>query len=989
MSTTIGSPERTTYIPPQETRSNRQERNTSQVDPVEEGVDKVSSKIKEKTQQRGNFDKLTKAELRGEYSSEIKDKIKRKKNDAEEVRTHLENYDRLISEAVVTGQNLIRVVSEFAEAAKQGLVIPPGHKPTQAVYNSLVDKIQGRINPMSAGYLLPLIDGILNTENYVQFSKSGEQPTQFENDMHNMLSGKGDTEYLITNIMAEPISQGLIPDIDANKFREMVSKKNEEKKVIVNNRKEALVEAQKEAQDEEKKRSRESFAEQEFERLFGDERDQEQVEAMNLYKAIKASSTEDFVNYYQEYINKIMQEPRENGKEWTKELAEKEVTTRIHKTLLYVVNNLYATTLAKAPEAEFDRVASEQGSGYVNPNSVFNEAVAGKLSRLVNNAKKYQGEANLNFYTYQRKNTQFYSETTRRVEEATVPTAKLEKVDTVKFFESLREITEIERGALKYQFNFSVLIQHPPAEKSLFETIAGYARQNLKTETIDNLYILPYNEVIQAAVMSLEPMYERMFSKYDWKKSTALETELFEQLQPAEKKTLDQLLEYFQDEVPAWAITRAFYHARLMSFGKEFKYQLLSSYADPLLTDEGDPTFLGEGSFAGNSVYDIMEGAKRWGPGTDPYVVGLPTMPQNISIDDEDFHPEELQKEGEKRWKDSFTNGQMAYFDNKYFRESNPIISITNMTKMGGVDASSGWRVKYAYQHWLNEMIDVKSHGADLSSDDSQLLVKGWKSVENIGVNVLKNYAESFVIGGGYKENEAKYKDFFKFLYRRYFKEGIGQAMYENIKSDEQYWNMIKSEIFGKKEEVTEAMQNDVINKHIYNAMSVVLFERMPTEFIFMERRRSSQNGVTLQQELLEDLVGTNTKRGKWQEGSETQDHIIKNKWDVALDDIIFVQQAARVESIHKMKQLEANAANANELGILYGDLDKDRSEVNYAINESYIEQKLKEKFNKEMKNTATTPERKKQIADQITRAKELYKLMTEKVKAKPKEGDL
>ncbi len=982
MSQIPGSPERLQSTQqPEAPHSRSGEQIVPIADPIEEGKKIVTDKIGHKRQERGNFDSVAKAELRGEYTPVLKQKILEKRGEARDTREVNEKFKQIPGDALNIANNVVRAIAEFAEAARQGIVIPPSHQPSKAVFDILIEQIQGEITPKTASYIWPLVNGLMNEENYIEFSKPNEDPTQLELDLEEMIIGSENdpNEYFVQNIFSEAIERNQIPELTVDIFRErMKDIKNRKRKKI---------------QERSRNDKNPSIAEQEFERTFGDERDPEQREAMELYRAIKSTSPEDFFVYYRSKIDEIIDESREKGITLSTEKAGKKVTEQIHKTLLYMVNTIYATTLAKAPKVDFKATANSLGVGFVNPNNVFNEAVSGKLSRLASNMKSYKGSVDLDFYTYERKTTEYYNEKTKRIEEATVPTANLEKVNVQKFSESLREITEIELGALEYQYNFSLLIQNPPKDQGIFQTIAGYAKQNLKTETIDNLYILPYNEVIQAAVMGLEPMYERLFSKYDWKKSTALQTELFEQLQPAEKKTLDQLHAYFKGNVPSWAITRAFYHARLMSFGKEFKYQLLSSYADPLITDIGDQTYLGESPFASNSVYDIMEGAKRWGEGTDPYILGLPTMPWNKHIGD--FHPLELQEEGQRRWKESFTYGDMAYYDNEIFRDKDgkPIISLTNFTKMGGVDAYGGWRVKFAYLHWLNDIVDIRSKDLDLTTNDNQVFVKGWKSVENIGVNVLKNFSESFVLKGveeGKKieANESKYKDFFKFLYRRYFKEGIGKAMYEGVNNDEVYWNKIRSELFASKE-VTPAMQKEILNKHIYNAMSVILFERMPTEFVFMERRRSSQNGVTLQQELLEEFVGTEQTAGKWKEGNEDQNSIITKKWDVAFDDIIYVQQAARMDSIEKMKQLQSESENSDKLGILYGDLQNDHSEVNYAINEQVIEQKLREKHSEELKNSSTTPERKREIEGQIKRAKELYKAMYEKMKLKPKEGEL
>lgn len=735
-----------------------------------------------------------------------------------------------------------------------------------------------------------------------------------------------------------------------------------------------------------------SYTEQEFKNLFNDA-DPDSTRAMDFYEAIQYENVNQFMSYYQKKVSeKIGDPPR-----MTREEAEKAVTIDIHKTLEYIVNTIFSTTLAQPPEKDFDATARELGKYMADPIRVFDEELSGKLSRLVDKAERFHGRLPANLYAYKRESRKSYNPDTGRVEEVKVPVAELSRVEeSSDFFESLRQIAVTEQKALKFQFNIGFLIQHPaaPDKGGVMGQIAQYAK-TLETEAIDNLYILPNHELIQVAVIGLEQQYERLFSRNNWKKTEDLFKEVFKRMPRAEEKTLKQMMDNFLKRgYSAWEIRRAFYHGRLMAFGKEFMFHLLSSYADPNLTGEGQATYTGEGTFADNSVYDIAEQSKRWGDVADAYTVGLLMLPWNIHM--KEFHPVPLKKEGEERWKECQDDGMMGFFDHKDFGKdgynSIPLQAVHNYTRMGGVDGYGGWRTKFPYIQWLyggegeTGLINKKNYGFQLDGTDQDALVKGWKSVENIGVNVLRNFHESFLkTPQAFAKNKTgeyeyldKYESFFKFLYRRYFQDGVGQALYADIHSEQDYWKKIQQDIFSKNNKtLSAAMRIDLIEKHVYNAMTVTLYERHPLKFVDIEKKRSSQNGVTMRQELLKKFVeGKRGENGIWKRPGESEDFVIEEKFEAALDDIAYVEQVKRLEATEQIQTKLKQAQDKSKLGILFGDLNRDESEIDYKVNEESIRRILTERYEGEL-----------DAQEKIQRALEMYQTISEKVRIKPEEG--
>lgn len=843
---------------------------------------------------------------------------------------------------------------------------------SQRIFLQTIAKKAGRSNELFA--LGEVLSKSVGAADYLRLSATPGQPTPLETDLAKLKNNPEALQHVISTLIELADARQLLDTAGDVLTSEQVVQRMQIQDSTVR----AEVERQRE-------RKQNGMAQVEFERLFLDSSgDPDKKEAYAFHEAIKSSNPDEIAKYFQDKVDQKKLEKNIPESE-----AAKLVTADIHKIVLYTVNTIYSTTLSKAPKEPFENLVRADQVGYVNADNVFTETVTGALNRLMDSAQsKGDMSAGPDFYVHDRRSQPSYNPERRKIETTTVPVAELTKTSLTKFIDSLREMAENEKGALAYQFNLRYLFENPQgADKGgVFGSIKEYAKKNLRTETIDNLYIFPGNDLIQAAVMSLEPMYKKLFAQYDWRKDPAMQTQFLEKLRPAEKKAEDQLLAYFKGEKKPWEIRRALNHARLLSFGKEFSFQALASYADPYLKDSGDQTYIGEGALANNAVFDIMAAAKQWGSG-DPIIVNLPYMPQNIMLNDKDFNPLEIAKDGQERWGKSFEHGELAYYDSDIFRNSKPIISITNMTKMGGVDTYGGWRVKSTYMHWLHDMVDQKTGNLKMNTPDA--LVNGWKSLENIGTNVLKNYADSFLYEDGikpgyYSDNEAQFEQFFKFLHTRYFKDGVGKSLVGEITDSTAFWNKVKREMTANGA-TGGANQKEVVKKYVYDALTVALFERMPTEFVYMERRRASQNGVTLQSELQEEFIGTQQNKGKWTQDVNSEDGFsdaLTRKWDVANDDLIYVQQRARMSSIEKMKEIQARERNSSKLGALYGDLSKDRSEeVKYAVTPEFIEEQLRRKYERDPPDP--------DVEGKVSRAKDLYLSIFRRMQEKPEEGEL
>jgi hypothetical protein len=297
-----------------------------------------------------------------------------------------------------------------------------------------------------------------------------------------------------------------------------------------------------------------AYTEDEFKKKFSSEAPEDK-EALAFYEAINLGDIDKFTAYYQNkaanYRRLLLEQnprgqmPEVQYNRWVVETAAKATTHDIHKTLLYITNNIFNEVLARGPEESFQATARNLGAYMADPIRVFDEIVSGNLSALTTRAQKlvHTPRERGDYYVFKRETKPGYDPSTGRTIEREVPTALLVESGIDRFVESLRVMATEERGALQYQFDLGFLMRNHeaiPKGSTFMQTLSGMARKSFTAATIDNLYMLPYNEMIQAAVISLEQSYKELFHEHEWKKTADLDHEVFAALPKARKRVLQE-----------------------------------------------------------------------------------------------------------------------------------------------------------------------------------------------------------------------------------------------------------------------------------------------------------------------------------------------------------------------------------------------------------------------------------------------------------------
>jgi hypothetical protein len=234
---------------------------------------------------------------------------------------------------------------------------------------------------------------------------------------------------------------------------------------------------------------------------------------------------------------------------------------------------------------------------------------------------------------------------------------------------------------------------------------------------------------------------------------------------------------------PEWAIRRALLHARMHLSLISTDLHAISSYGHPYLTDDLEPTYT-DTALARLETYRTWWDAEKWQT-SELFRYGLAFMPRaNRQWMHDVWLPEDVSDEGRAIYEQSQKIGTLALKGRTYFTEDTPP-NIFELNPMGvaGTDRNAGWEVKYPFTPWIDKFINYPTSKENFRMKDPREMEHAWKQLENLGTEVLRNFKENYLFGkdsnflklkDGKVKYEKQYEHFFKFLFERYFKEGVG-----------------------------------------------------------------------------------------------------------------------------------------------------------------------------------------------------------------------
>jgi sulfur transfer complex TusBCD TusB component (DsrH family) len=648
------------------------------------------------------------------------------------------------------------------------------------------------------------------------------------------------------------------------------------------------------------------------------------------------SGSKEFINY----VRKIREEIIENNPGMPSPEIDELVSVYLEERVQGILYQIYAPELSI--KDTFIDEKERRGVWWGNIEGLVH-TFRDSLVSLSVSLKNVDGKDLGKFLVPKRERRQIYDEKRGAYveeEEVTLPTREAKSLE--EFIKHLYGyVLEGERARLRYGYNVDYIVSNPTIvdpQKGLFGTLAGFAR-GIKSHQIDEIFARR-DEMISTALRLMEESQNIEFLFSAWKKDPVNLTEYVTSFRNLEIKLIDFLKKNFPS-AKSWEINRAIFNAKLIFHGVLLSSFMKYSYANAPQTPGAELTYVGPGSF-GLAPFDVASLAKRFL--SDSLTCGKADfMPINWAPY---FYDHKIAEKFKKAYGQTFQKGRAAYYDlvGDDFLDIKLIIEAGNITKSGGLFELSGWRAINAYDFWLRDFITYERKIIYEAGKENYLL-KAWQAVENIGIDVLENFIVTFVtkevegLGKGKalsplidKEKINGLRIFFGYLYDRYLDTEMGKALIRkkdgSVMTKDEWLEEAMRGFLDK--ELTKEEKMGLIKKKIYEALTVMMWERLPLNFVTLEKINLTQNGVTVAGELRRFLT---------QQGIQNPDQFLKQ----ALDDLVLAQILLRGKVSGDMLRIY------KEKGNLFGDLGSLRSEVNngrgYVLDESVIRELLQQQL--------------------------------------------
>ena len=437
----------------------------------------------------------------------------------------------------------------------------------------------------------------------------------------------------------------------------------------------------------------------------------------------------------------------------------------------------------------------------------------------------------------------------------TTPKMSYREMSWSTFFKQLMEVADNEKKLIWASYNLSHFLRKE--SDNPLEVLRAMSGVNTSL-----LQALPGGQDIEIGKAMLSKAWHLVFQQNGWELGDHLSPQQGDENEP-EKKVREALN---LDKEGNLHRMRGFVIGRMITYGEELLPYVLASKAKPRWTNAENPGNLGQGPI--NPFFNPWHLIERYFGG-DQFIHGVPFLPAEAGVDS----PAAIVEKSIELYKKSRKWGLLGIRSDSDFKHSLPWIVDSNPFGQGGLEATGGERLKAQYTGLLKSMHD-KGQGILNDNDDTLRLAyganvfrDGLKLVENVGVNIVKNFFEEYILKKEmFKTDEAgefihieKFEKLFKYLFKKYFKNNEvngSNGFYAEFETPEDYWEDIVSNIFnttGEALEVNWSSRAGELRKHLFNAMSIMHISRNPSD-IFIEDPSTSQNGVILLNELTRTL---------------------------------------------------------------------------------------------------------------------------------------
>ena len=635
--------------------------------------ERIRRQIVDYRAQKDGMSQAQKEQAQQQIGEEAKNEMRQESTRAEKIsrfQDHPENPHRgtVPDNWIAAGRGLHNGVSLFVEAASEGLIKPPDHAPSRQVFQALISKLQNEVATIdSSAFLQPLLLNLVEIPNYITFSEAGQPPTQFEQDLKKIVStvGRSKAEQHLEAIVAQ--SGGNL-GITLDRFNEKKDVARAERAQYVQ---QAAQEERRQLQEIQSQhegrqgtqRDRDRYVLDQIKEGISEEaisnpKEGESSDITDVREAIQLfenlDSPQQFYEYYKRLhtamYDKIVREGRGGVTEENRQKrAGKEATRRIHEMLMFMTHKIFSPVIESSGEAPWEKLASEKSRNYFMGLEMAFNNLMGKFDVMKNSISDRdpigKEDRGMHFYKYGNMTDKKWSEIEK--ESATDPktgkttvvggkfvdytTPSPELMETESFKEMLEDLYlsgHAEHDFLVTGTNFNFIMNkgvQGQQNTTFFRQAAAYAKDTLQSHRLDELYKLPYAELIEAAKIQISSYYKKKFAQARWIKDPEILQGFFSSLNEAEKEALKDMVVSYKD-VPEWAVRRAVIHARMHLSLVNLEMHALSSYASAPVDGLGNATYR-DTALKDLEIYDTWYGAKQWQT-SDGFIKGLAFLPQ-------------------------------------------------------------------------------------------------------------------------------------------------------------------------------------------------------------------------------------------------------------------------------------------------------------------------------------------------------------------------
>lgn len=450
------------------------------------------------------------------------------------------------------------------------------------------------------------------------------------------------------------------------------------------------------------------------------------------------------------------------------------------------------------------------------------------------------------------------NETKLQLQYKITPVAGVESVSLADFLTGIASEIVHENSIRRYLHNVQSLFLRPAGKDGFWSQVAGYS-ESIKSEDIDAMMLLPDSEKSISAYRMYVKYLEEEFAKVDWiHQPNMFSSDLFENKSKLQQRVFEDLKRMYPElssESDNWRLQRALAMGVGLARGIFLSEAEIAAYADPHINVEnGAPKFTSyfTNDNAATETLNPLHFFLRWqaesltmGP-----LIYMPIDAVNKKLLRKWDHTKLWKRMTEYR--DSFQNGKVAFGSDPKDKTLGQLFVdiLPNYAKGGSFITRGGWRMTNATEGWLYD-----AQGHELGIFDK------FKALENIGYEAVKtiNPADKGV------PRETK-EQIFTYLASKY----LAGEVQGNV------WDYIKHLPAGDKEKL--------FMSRVYSRM---LFQRMPTKFVRLERDRVSKNGKSLWKIVRQEMGGD----------------ISAINFDEAMKDLAYVEVAVRNDISKEMRE--------------------------------------------------------------------------------------